>query len=175
MNEDAAREILKELFSSIGDLETRTSAIVQLMKDKGVATEEELAPYLEEASKATSVRWMAAQARMDRLISSALKTEEPEAQSSTAGAPQATSEKKEEASASDGEKETTSSSKPARQSGADGSAGPAVKNPSDQAAALKEVGASADSSNDVDSDNSKKRQPTEKNSEPHKPAVENAA
>ena len=55
MDENLVQEILDALFSSLEDLETRTMAILQFMKDKGLATEEELAPHLEQAANASSV------------------------------------------------------------------------------------------------------------------------
>jgi hypothetical protein len=60
-------------------LETQSTAILQLLKDKGVASGPELALHLEQAGNASSVRWRAAQVRIDHLVSSALKTAEREA------------------------------------------------------------------------------------------------
>ena len=79
MNEDIVQEILHELFSSLETLETQSSAVLQLLKDKGLASEQELALQLEKAGNASNVRWRAAQVRIDHLVSSALKTAEREA------------------------------------------------------------------------------------------------
>jgi hypothetical protein len=76
MNENIAREILHELFSSLEALETQSMAILQFLKEKGIATDEDLAPHFEQAGNASSVRWLAAQARIDHLLSSAMKNAE---------------------------------------------------------------------------------------------------
>jgi hypothetical protein len=74
MNEDIAQEIVHEMFSSLEALETQSAAILQFLKDKKIASEEELAPYFNEAGNASNVRWLAARVRIDRLISSAMNT-----------------------------------------------------------------------------------------------------
>lgn len=79
MNENIVHEILHEVFSSLEALETQSTAILQLLKDKGLASEQELAGYLEQAGNASNVRWRAAQVRIEHLISSALRTAEREA------------------------------------------------------------------------------------------------
>jgi hypothetical protein len=73
INEDIAREILDELFSSLEALETRSAAILQFLKDKGIASEKELAVHFEQAGNASSVKWRAARLRIDHLLSSAIK------------------------------------------------------------------------------------------------------
>jgi hypothetical protein len=79
MDEKIMQEILHELFSSLEDLETQSRAILQFLKDKGITNEKELAPYFERAGTASSVRWRAVRARIDYLLSSALKTTEQDA------------------------------------------------------------------------------------------------
>ena len=78
MNENIAQEILHELFPAFEALDTQSAALLQLLKDKGIANEEELAAHFEQAGKASSVRWLAARVRIDYLLSSAMKKAEPE-------------------------------------------------------------------------------------------------
>jgi hypothetical protein len=75
-NEKIAQEILHELFPAFEALETQSAALLQLLKDKGLANEEELAAHFEQAGKASSVRWLAVRVRIDYLLSSATKTAE---------------------------------------------------------------------------------------------------
>jgi transcriptional accessory protein Tex/SPT6 len=86
MDENLVQEILDALFSSLEHLETRTMAILQFMKDKGLATEEELAPHLEQAANASNVRWRAARVRINHLLSSAQKPPEEIAEKKSAKA-----------------------------------------------------------------------------------------
>lgn len=76
MNENIAQEILHELFSSLEALETQSTAVLRFLTDNGIANEKKLAPYLEQAGNASSVRWRAVRARIDYLLSSAMKTDE---------------------------------------------------------------------------------------------------
>ena len=79
MNEKIAQEILHELFPAFEALETQSAALLQLLKDKGIANEEELAAHFEQAGKASSVRWLAVRVRIEYLLSSAMKTAEQDA------------------------------------------------------------------------------------------------
>jgi len=56
------------------------------LKDKGLATDEELAPYFEQAANASNVRWRAARLRINHLLSSALKPDKKVAEKKTAKA-----------------------------------------------------------------------------------------
>jgi uncharacterized protein YcaQ len=80
MDEEIVKQILDELFSSFEDSETRSAALLLFLKDQGIATQEKLAPYFEQAANTSEVRWRAARARMGALITSALKTPEPAAE-----------------------------------------------------------------------------------------------
>ena len=66
-------ELLNELFSAFEDLETQSAGILQFLKEKGLATDEELAPYLKQAGDASEVRWRAARLRMDALLAAAIR------------------------------------------------------------------------------------------------------
>lgn len=57
----------------------RAGPFCKSSKDKGIANEEELAPYLKRAGDSSSVRWYAARARMDHLLSSAIKAADRDA------------------------------------------------------------------------------------------------
>jgi len=69
MDDNVAQLILDELFSSLEILETQTAAVLQFLKEKAGASDEQLAPYLEQAGKASSVKRRAARVRIDYLIS----------------------------------------------------------------------------------------------------------
>src|ERR1700675_1111267 len=79
-NNNIVQEILHDLFSSLEALETQNTAILQFIKDKGIATDEELASHLEQAGKASNVRWRGVRVRADYLFSSAIKAAEQAAE-----------------------------------------------------------------------------------------------
>ena len=68
-NPEPLKEILDELFSLLESLETQSLALTQFLKDEGIATDEKLVPYLDRAGNASSVKWRAARARMQYLLS----------------------------------------------------------------------------------------------------------
>jgi hypothetical protein len=102
MNEEFAKEILQDLISSLEALETQTAAILQYLNDKEPADKEALASCLERAGQASSIRWRAARARIDRLLSSAMKSVEEEV-GKEAPKPKASNQEEE----ADREKKTT--------------------------------------------------------------------
>jgi hypothetical protein len=79
MDERIVQEILDELFASLEALDTQSTAILQFLKDKGIANEEELATHLEQAGKRSSVRWLAVRVRLNYLLSPAIKVPEQDA------------------------------------------------------------------------------------------------
>jgi hypothetical protein len=96
MNVDLAQELLDELGSSLKNLETEQAALMQFLKDNGMLSDEQFAPYLEQAGKASSVRWRAAHTRLERLFSSERQKEEKlreDEKRQTAAAPASTDQK----------------------------------------------------------------------------------
>jgi hypothetical protein len=83
MDEKIVNEILNDLYSSLEDAETQSAAILLFLKDRGLVTDETLAPYLEQAGRASDVRWRAARVRMASLLASAMKTSEASTQKQT--------------------------------------------------------------------------------------------
>jgi len=78
------KEVLGELFGLLEAQETNSAAILQFLKDAGLATDEKLAPYLEQAGNTSSVKWRAARIRMEFLLSPVQKqTAEPAAKVET--------------------------------------------------------------------------------------------
>jgi hypothetical protein len=77
-NPGPIKEILDELFSLLETLETQSLALTQFLKDQGMATDEKLAPYLDRAGNASSVKWRAARARMRYLLSPVAKKTDDE-------------------------------------------------------------------------------------------------
>src|ERR1700688_141985 len=91
MDEQIIQDILTEVFSSLEPLDAQTSAILQFLKAKGLATDGELAPFLEQAGNASNVRWLAARVRIASLLSSALNPAPHSAASPPASASPASS------------------------------------------------------------------------------------
>jgi len=77
MDETVLQEAFDELFSALETLETQNGAVLQWLKSRGLAEDEDLAPFLESAARASSVRWRAARIRMNHLLSKAPRKEEP--------------------------------------------------------------------------------------------------
>ena len=76
MNSEIADEILEELSSTLQRLDTQSAALLEFVRDKSIAKDDELAPYLERAAAASAVRWRATRVRMAHLFASAEKTEQ---------------------------------------------------------------------------------------------------
>ena len=70
-------EILKELLDDVLPVlhagEATSAATLQLLKDKGIVSDDDLAPYLEQAANASSVKQRAARLRFEHLFASAIK------------------------------------------------------------------------------------------------------
>lgn len=76
MDSKIAEQILDELAPTFEAIESQSEALLRFVREKGIASDEELAPYLEQAAAASSVRWRALRVRMGRLFSLAEKSEE---------------------------------------------------------------------------------------------------
>jgi len=62
------KEIFEELFGLLESLEAQSMALTQFLKDQKIGNDKKLAPYLEQAGNASSVKWRAARARMEYLL-----------------------------------------------------------------------------------------------------------
>ena len=56
---DTLKEILSDLFALLEAQETNSTAVLQLLKDQGIASDEKLSTYLYQAGKASNVKWRA--------------------------------------------------------------------------------------------------------------------
>jgi hypothetical protein len=109
-NPEPIKEILDELFSLLESLETQSLALTQFLKDQGIATDEKLAPYLDRAGNTSSVKWRAARARMQYLLSPVAKKTDDQAKNKESEQPQAEKQATEKQPT---EKPSTEQNKPA--------------------------------------------------------------
>jgi hypothetical protein len=84
MDEEIVKQIVDELLSSLEPIETQSVAILQFLKAKGIVSDDELAPFLDQAGNASNVRWRAVRVRTAALISNAMKSTEQPAQTTPA-------------------------------------------------------------------------------------------
>jgi hypothetical protein len=95
MDGKLADQVINELFPYFEALETRSAAILQFLKDKGLTTDEQFAPYLEQAGNGSNVKWLAARVRVGHLLSSignAKSDDKPEVPSAKPSAQEKTPE-----------------------------------------------------------------------------------
>jgi len=76
MDENFVEEVLNELLPAFELLETQSKAVLHFLQDIGIATDERLAPYIEQARKSSNVRWLAIHVRMKALLISAIEKSE---------------------------------------------------------------------------------------------------
>ncbi|SRR6266403_2066336 len=70
MNDKLMRELLDELSSALEGLEAQNLAVLEFLKAQKKGADK-LAPYLEQAEKTSSVKWMATRARLNHLLDGA--------------------------------------------------------------------------------------------------------
>jgi hypothetical protein len=171
------QEILRDLFSSMEALETQNTAILQFLKDKGIATDEELASHLEQAGNASSVRWRGVRVRADYLFASAIKAAEQAAEKES---PKPAENKQEAKSATkqSNEKETANGAQPVATNAkpdndkAENAKSENDKPESDEASARVEQKVEQNVEQDVNQDRNQK---DDSNNRPRKNATEKAA
>jgi len=65
---DTLKEVLSELFALLERQEANSTAVLQLLKDQGIASDQKLSTYLDQAGRASNVKWRAARMRMEYLL-----------------------------------------------------------------------------------------------------------
>ena len=176
-NNNFVQEILLDVFSSLEALETQNTAILQFLKDKGLATGEELASHLEQAGNASSVRWRGVRVRADYLFASAIKAAEQAAEKESPKPAENKQEAKSATKQSD-EKETAKGAQPIATNAkpdndkAENAKSENDKPESDEASARVEQKVEQNVEQDVKQDRNQK---DDSNNRPRKNATEKAA
>jgi hypothetical protein len=83
MDETIVQQIIDGLFPSLETIEAQSAAVLQLIKDKRIASDEDISHYLDEAGKASEVRWRGIRVRINRLLLSLDRASENEANQAT--------------------------------------------------------------------------------------------
>jgi len=73
MDPKIAQEILDDLIPSLEALEAKSAAVLEFLKHEVIASDEKLAPSLEQAAGSSNVRWLAVRVRIERLLTAAEK------------------------------------------------------------------------------------------------------
>jgi hypothetical protein len=72
-NENTVKEILDDLIPAMEAVEAQSTAVLRFLKENGIASEEQLQPYLQQGADTSNVKWRAVRVRMERLLNSALE------------------------------------------------------------------------------------------------------
>jgi hypothetical protein len=76
MDPHLAEQLLDELLPTFEAIDTQSSAVLEFLKTNRIAREDQLAPFLEQAKKASTTRWRALRLRVERLLSLAERSAE---------------------------------------------------------------------------------------------------
>src|SRR5271163_4970653 len=71
MSDSPAEQVFEEILPYLETLDAQIGGIVQLLKDKGITTNEEFAQYVQRADQASNVRELGLRVRMEYLFSTA--------------------------------------------------------------------------------------------------------
>lgn len=71
--EQIFKELIDDLVPRLEAAESQATMMLQLLKDKRIVSDDELAPYLQQAANASSVKGQAARLRFQHLADSAIK------------------------------------------------------------------------------------------------------
>jgi hypothetical protein len=74
LDQNVTQYVLQELLPAFENLDAQSAAILAFLKDKHIATEEALKPYLVQSSMASSVKWRAIRVRLEHLLAPVPKT-----------------------------------------------------------------------------------------------------
>jgi hypothetical protein len=85
MSDNPVKDVVNELIPYFERLETESAAVMQLLTDKGLVSSEELNRYLEQAGRASEVKWRAARVRVERLAAPGSKSAESGAEADDHG------------------------------------------------------------------------------------------
>ncbi|HEX8816715.1 MAG TPA: hypothetical protein VF753_14550 [Terriglobales bacterium] len=75
-------EILDDLIQGVEAIESRSKAILDFLKNKGIATDDELKPFLDQAASSSEVEWRAGRLRLHHLFVSAIQAIQKSAEDS---------------------------------------------------------------------------------------------
>jgi len=70
--ENTVKEILDDLIPAMEVVEAQSMAVLRFLKENGIATEEQLEPYLQQGADTSNVKWRAVRVRLEHLLTSAM-------------------------------------------------------------------------------------------------------